>query len=492
MSNTRETRLRLPARLDKFLQGKESMKIASTNRIIAIAIAILCLALATPSMTRVVSAATSDPSIGPGPPLYFSSVGGYPKLTTFGGQPALQLMPPQSQSFGGAAWNALKYSGQPVGVSLIGGYSQAGGIGLADGFTIIMFARNGTFNGQQINYGNSTIPLFGACSGICGNIVLPHSVSQYIALQWDPFYGDGSEFNLWVINPVSSVAANPEHFGCGIGVPSAGDKIAFNATYMPNGNTLKTGVADLTSGTNCSSTVGLTQYGFTNPSPSTYWVMVEGDSGSGTADWTILQVRVIGQAQVKVSEFFTDSTLNQLPLDKNGNPKVDVVLAGGEVSSTNPGQVLAWVNVTNTAGTPLQSLKVNETQPVDWTVDPPWRPAVGAIHVFFANTTSLATNPDITQPSTVTVSKSNPQTVILSIPSLNATAIGHPLMPGQSILLSVKLTYGLIRTSQSAGSYPRNYTDTASAAAWSMPSYKGTEVSGTASAFFVADAKVVG
>jgi len=37
----------------------------------------------------------------------------------------------------------------------------------------------------------------------------------------------------------------------------------------------------------------------------------------------------------------------------------------------------------------------------------------------------------------------------------------------------------------------RNYTDKASAVAWTEPSFIGTAVKGTASAFFAADAKVV-
>ncbi len=198
-------------------------------------------------------------------------------------------------------------------------------------------------------------------------------------------------------------------------------------------------------------------------------------------------------SQVKVSKFFTDTSLNPLPLDKNGNPKVDVVIAGGVVRSTNPGEIMAWVNVTNTSGS-LQSLKLNETLPVDWVVSPPWMPALGAIHVFYGNTTSLATNPEITQPSTITVSgPSPPQTVHLAIPSFNATAIGHPLLTGQSILLEVKLDYFLDGTTQSASTYPRNYTDTATAKGWTMPSFTGTAVGpSTATGLFVAYAKVVG
>jgi len=195
---------------------------------------------------------------------------------------------------------------------------------------------------------------------------------------------------------------------------------------------------------------------------------------------------------VSVSKFFTDSSLNQLPLDNHGNPMVNVVLARTVVESTNPGQILAWVNITNTGSTSLQSLKLNETLPVDWTVTPSWLTGKGAIHVYFANTISLATNLEITQPSTITVTTGNPEVVQVAISSLNATTLGHPLMPGQSILLSVKLTYGLIKTSQSFASYPRNYSDIASAAAWTLPSYTGAKASATASALFTAYAKVVG
>jgi len=193
---------------------------------------------------------------------------------------------------------------------------------------------------------------------------------------------------------------------------------------------------------------------------------------------------------LKIVKFFTTSTLTPLGLDSNGNPMINVTLAGAIVRSTNPGQVLAWVNVTNNSGSSLQSLRLNDTLPVDWTVSPPWMPAKGVIHVFYANGTSLANESDITQPSTITVSTGNPETVHLAISNL-ASAIGHPLMPGQSILLSVKLTYGLIHTSQLASSYPRNYTDTAAGAAWTQASFTGIESSGTGSAFFIADAKVV-
>ncbi len=195
---------------------------------------------------------------------------------------------------------------------------------------------------------------------------------------------------------------------------------------------------------------------------------------------------------IKVSKFFTNTSLNPLPFDNNGNPKVDVVLAGGVVRSTNPGEIIAWVNVTNTGGVSVDSVKLNETLPVDWIVAPTWLPGKGAIHVFFANTTSLATNPEITDPSTITVGTGNPESVGLSIPDLSATAIGHALQQGQSILLGVKLDFGLDKTSQSASTFPRNYTDTASAAAWTGASFTGAAFSATGFGFFVAFAKLLG
>lgn len=197
-------------------------------------------------------------------------------------------------------------------------------------------------------------------------------------------------------------------------------------------------------------------------------------------------------SSITVSKFFTFGNFSALPLDNNGNPSVNVVLASGTVKGTNPGQISAWVNVTNTGLKALQSINLNDVLPIDWQVSPPWIPPKGAIHIYYANTTSLATNPEITDPSTVTVSTSNPQTISVKVPSLNNTGIGHPLLPGQSVLLSAMLSYGLDRTTQSFASYPRVYTDNASAIAYTAISYAGTQATAGGSASFVAHAKVGG
>ncbi len=109
-----------------------------------------------------------------------------------------------------------------------------------------------------------------------------------------------------------------------------------------------------------------------------------------------------------------------------------------------------------------------------------------AIHVYYANTTRLSTDPEITQPSTINFLIRTPNVLRLAIPNFNTTAIGHPLLAGQSILVAVKLTYTPIGQDQRSVSYPKNYTDTAAATAWTQKSYTGTESTKTGSALFAA------
>jgi hypothetical protein len=193
---------------------------------------------------------------------------------------------------------------------------------------------------------------------------------------------------------------------------------------------------------------------------------------------------------LSVSTFFTDPELNPLSLDSSGDPVVNVFLARGIVQRMTPSHVLTWVNATNTGTTPLQSFTLNERLPIDWSVNPPWMPAKGAVHVYYANTNSLGENLEITRTSMLTLSTDNPETISLSISSFNNTTVHHPLLPGQSILMSVKLTYSLLGTSQSLTSYPRNYTVTSSIGTWNQPYYSGAEASATSSSFFTAYAKV--
>ncbi len=215
---------------------------------------------------------------------------------------------------------------------------------------------------------------------------------------------------------------------------------------------------------------------------------------------------------ISSSIFFTDPNLNTLPLDAQSHPRVNATIARSQhctgytgkkhacqnprtyytVQNTNPAQLIAWINVTNISGTALRSLRLNETLPADWAVTPPWTTGGIAIRLYYANTTRLNTNPEITSTNpettqlyTISVFTRTPQVIRIAIPDFNTTAIGHPLVLGRSILASVRLTYTPVGVGQSSVSYPKNYTDTAATAVWTQASYTGTESAKNASAFFI-------
>jgi hypothetical protein len=229
----------------------------------------------------------------------------------------------------------------------------------------------------------------------------------------------------------------------------------------------------------------ITTHTFPFPVVGVWTVTLTVQDNYGTSAIRTVLVAVINPLQVSASVFFTNSNLNYLP-------EVNVTLVNGVIRSVHPGSVLAWVNVTNTGSIPLQSLKLNENLPLDWTAKPPWLPSKAAVHVYYANTTSLATDTEITQPSTITSSTGSPKYIQVAIPSFNATEIGHPLMPGQSILISVNLGYALIGTPQSAATYPRYYSGGALVLAWTATGFAGNEAGYGQFATFIALALSVG
>src|SRR4029077_8136970 len=101
----------------------------------------------------------------------------------------------------------------------------------------------------------------------------------------------------------------------------------------------------------------------TSSTPSgNYVVVVTGTSGS-VSQTALILVSVLGSSifpSISVRNFFTDGAGNLLPVDSTGSPSVNIVFARGVVRATNPGQVLAWVNVTNDGLVPFSSLKVGE------------------------------------------------------------------------------------------------------------------------------------
>jgi hypothetical protein len=247
-------------------------------------------------------------------------------------------------------------------VSLDGTYTQTGGAiagDVADGFTTILFAQNGTgtlnyMNNSIAGVSNPTITSHPNCgvissTGIQGGVLVPISTKQFIALQWDPFYSYVSstlgQFNLWVISATvggacGAITANPGGIGCSIGIPAAKDTIRYDVNYTSTGNTLGARVADLTSGTNCSFKRSLTTDGFIAPSPDIYWVLIEGNTGAAAADWTLYQVTIFPTAIFGCNEGDGNGDF-QGQHGQNGNFNVDDDQCEdgdqNQVSSTNLG-----------------------------------------------------------------------------------------------------------------------------------------------------------
>ena len=165
---------------------------------------------------------------------------------------------------------------------------------------------------------------------------------------------------------------------------------------------------------------------------------------------------------------------------------VDVIINHGKVTATNPGELLAWADLTNTGDVPVASLKLNETLPQDWKVRESLTQSGGPINVFvrLSNTTTI----DVTNQTSMAITGVNPQTISVVISDMGATRAGD-LNPGQSLLVSAKIGYGLLHSSQPASAYPRNYTATSVVIGWTEPNFQGNDMSATASTLFIAHAK---
>jgi hypothetical protein len=197
-------------------------------------------------------------------------------------------------------------------------------------------------------------------------------------------------------------------------------------------------------------------------------------NGKATADITTSGDYAVfaSPPSIAVSDFFTSGILSPLPTDSAGNSKVAVLLSNGIVIGTIPNPLLIWVNITDTGSSSLQSLRLSENLPVDWIV----------LGIPQGSTITFG-------PITITISPGNPEMLRLSVSNITAV-LGHPLMPGKSLLLPIALVYKLIGTSQLIASYPRTYTTNSIAGAWTQVGFRGTEATSTGSAFFIAYVKM--
>jgi len=248
--------------------------------------------------------------------LTFSSNINYPSYITdyYNGLNALQLIYPGPYSYGGVAW-LIYYNDSIIRVSVLGLYTIMH-VAAADGFTIILFPANGS----GVTYSNYSIPLFTASSSteIGGNLELPYSTNTYVAVQWDPFYGTGNQFNLYVVQPPDNLVVNIGGIGCSIGIPSPGQVINFTVIYVPQLNELFIYVMNEETGRYCSFPVNLDSYNFTPPPPGKYWVMVESDTGEYYANWALVFAgysyvstqEILGSLIIKVMNALNNNPIN--------------------------------------------------------------------------------------------------------------------------------------------------------------------------------------
>src|SRR2546422_821820 len=193
--------------------------------------------------------------------------------------------------------------------------------------------------------------------------------------------------------------------------------------------------------------------------------------------------------QLSSKQFFTSQDGTPLTLDSKGNPRVTVNFSNGKVTSTTPQGILAWTNVTNTGGIALGSIRLNETLPADWSLSPAPSPNTKPVRVYFefANRTLV----EITRQTVIITSTTNGhQVVTISTANITSTQAGSSLGPGESILVSARISYNLIGTSQPTTNYPINYTITSNVTGWTLAKFKGSIGSVGSTSSFTAYAKV--
>ncbi|MFB6490008.1 MAG: hypothetical protein TU35_001970 [Thermoproteus sp. AZ2] len=150
---------------------------------------------------------------------------------------------------------------------------------------------------SQYNY---SIPynISTSTSPVQGEIILPTSLTDYIMVQWDPYWqygykgGGGGQFNIWVVHFTQASQAQIKYSSNGVGsgyfMPRPYDIICFTATYNASTNSIVAYAVDLNTGAVASVSQPLPS--FASPTPGTYVIGVAGNTGGSYADWRALYV----------------------------------------------------------------------------------------------------------------------------------------------------------------------------------------------------------
>jgi hypothetical protein len=195
----------------------------------------------------------------------------------------------------------------------------------------------------------------------------------------------------------------------------------------------------------------------------------------------------INKKLIAMQTLFSDTNGNPLPTDVDGQSMVQIVAPRDTVRSTNPGAVVAIVDITNPGMTFSSDFQFTDTLPQDWTLLPDWKgKSTGNVKVCFYDAsvfplTGFPFSPNwafectggIDMTNQVSYMGTSSTTVSVKVPGLVLSALDG-FGPGDHITVPMKMKLIALKGSSlptgyfsdgpnSAGVFFRTFADSATA-----------------------------
>jgi len=245
------------------------------------------------------------------------------------------LMAPRTAPYSSSVFLYSATPGNLVSVQSIGAGSPS--ISSGDGFEEYLFVTPVSTTSWNFPY---YAGFAGGINGGEGQLLFPNSITPYIVLQWDPFDGNGSSFNLYLVTPSAGGNVSSANIR-GMGplgsppgtVPDGGDYLVFDTSYSVRNNTLSAQLADENkSAVDYSLSTNLSQDGFSptyNGSDRYYFGAGGSAGGFAQSSWGLLY-NALSSSPVSNATYLVTFTGSGLPSGANWS----VTLAGTTHFST--------------------------------------------------------------------------------------------------------------------------------------------------------------